>query len=355
MNISSLQKMLKKEKKLPLIIFDLINIRYLTGFTGTYARLIIDENKIYFISDSRYAEYAKNILSKNILFKQQEGDGNLFIKEICKQESIKQLYFEEHSLPFSQYKALKKSLRGVKLIPGEDVVNDVRMIKEPEEIEILKKAARITDRCFNHLLKYITEGMTEWEVAIEIESFYKKNGCTSVSFPSIVASGPGSSMPHYETSMTKKIQKGDVLLIDMGCVYEGYNSDMTRTVFIDAPDPELGKIYEIVKESQMEALTKARPGITTGKLDSIARNMINSAGYEQEFGHSLGHGYGLEVHEIPAVKKDGDVKIKKGMALTIEPGIYLPGKGGVRIEDMIIITKTACEVLTKSPKDIIII
>jgi Xaa-Pro aminopeptidase len=247
-------------------------------------------------------------------------------------------------------------LKKIKIIPvAEDPVSILRSVKEEEESTLLREACAITDRCFTHLLQYIKPGLSEWDIAVEIDYFYKRNGCTACSFDPIVASGTGSSMPHYKPSNEKKIMKGDVLLIDMGCLYKGYNSDLTRTIFVDSVDSTLGEIYNIVYEAQKKAVSSVKPGIDTRKLDSIARTLISDYGYGDNFGHGLGHGVGIEIHELPAIKKFTSAIIKKNMVITIEPGIYIPGKGGVRIEDTVLVTSGGCEILTKSSKELIVI
>ena len=340
---------------MPYLVSDLNNIRYLTGFTGSYAMLLVTEGNSFFVSDSRYEEYACSILPASVEFVLQKGDVNDIIRDICKKNGLKELFLEEHVLSLTAYLNMKKSLRGIKLIPGGNEVNYLRMTKDEDEIRILRDAAVITDQCVDHLRKIVKLGMIEWDIAVEIEYFYRKHGCRKTSFDSIVASGAGASMPHYEPSMTKKVVPGDVLMVDMGCEYNGYNSDLTRTFFINSIDPDLEKIYNIVKEAQELAVDAVRPGITTGRLDSVARDYITENGYGDNFGHSLGHGFGIEVHELPAIRKNGDVSLKKNMTITIEPGIYLPGKGGVRIEDMVLVTAKGREILTKSTKDIIVI
>lgn len=358
MNSKRLDKLLinlKKSERLPYLIFDLINIRYLTGFRGSYAYLLIDEGKTYFFSDSRYEEYAKSILHQGTEFILQEKDIVQTLKTFTGGKKYKKIFLEEHSLNLSTFLLLKNGLSRLKVVPGGDEVNSIRIIKEAEEIELIKKAVKIADECYSHILRLVKPGMLEWDLAIEIECYYKKHGCTKTSFDSIVASGKGSSMPHHVTSMTKRIEKGDILLIDMGCVYEGYNSDLTRTLFINSVDPEFEKIYQIVKNAQESAIEAVRAGISTGSLDKVARNYIAKAGYKKAFGHSLGHGVGLEVHEHPAIKSGGRFRIKENMVFTVEPGIYMPNSGGIRIEDMVLVTRDGAEVLTESSKEIIII
>jgi len=355
MRLKKIINTLRKNQRLPYLVTDLNNIRYLTGFTGSYAYLVIDEKKSYFISDSRYEEYAKSILPESVDFTLLDESFFFILKRVLKETGNRLLYLEEHALTLSTYLELKQVLRGIKLIPAGDEVNSQRMVKDESEIDILRRAAVLTDKCVDHLIKFVKPGMLEWDIAVEVEYFYRKNGCRKTSFDTIVASGKGTSMPHYETSMTKKVEKGDILLVDMGCEFEGYNSDLTRTMFVSKIDPAMVKIYSIVKKAQETAVDAIKSGITTGKLDRIARDIISKEGYGSCFGHSLGHGFGIEVHELPALRSGGDLKLKKNMTVTVEPGIYVPGLGGVRIEDMVLVTSKGHEVLTKSKRDMIII
>lgn len=355
MRIQKVRNQLKKEGKLPYLISSLTNIRYLTGFGGSYGYLIIGDNINYFISDSRYQEYAQKILPKKVKFILQEKDFFSSLKNILSAAGSEKLFIEEHSIPLSTYNVIKKKLRGYKLLPGGDVVNEVRIAKDENEIQILREAAAVTDRCFNHLLSLIKPGVIEWDIAVEIEYFYRKNGCTKTSFDSIVASGAGSSMPHYVTSMEKKIEPGDPVLIDMGCMYNGYNSDLTRTIFVHKIEDRFKEMYNIVLTAQQNAVQSIKSGLTTGELDAVARSYIANAGYGDYFGHSLGHGVGMEVHELPAVKPDGDISLQNNSVITIEPGIYVPDFGGIRIEDMVCVRAEGFDVLTQSPRELLII
>jgi len=356
MRISRLKKILSEKQAFPYLITDLNNIKYLTGYSGTNAYLVIDEKLSYFISDSRYEEYVKSILPKNSEFILQAGSTADALKVCFGKMLKKNMFVESHNMTLSQHSDFKKNLKGIKIIPMEDdPVNFIRMVKDEGEISILREAAAITDNCFYHLLKFIKPGITEWDIAVEIEMYYKKNGCTACSFDPIVASGQSSSMPHYMPSMEKKIIKGEILLIDMGCIYKGYNSDLTRTVFVGKIDNDLEKIYNIVYEAQGKAIKAVKAGLETQKLDNVARSIITDYGYGENFGHGLGHGVGIEIHEMPAVKKNSSIKLKKNMVITIEPGIYIPGSGGVRIEDMVLVTAGGSEVLTKCSKELIVI
>ena len=352
--LDALKKVLGSKDKFPYLATDLVNIRYITGFTGTYARLVVDENKSYLISDSRYEEYARAILPGPIEFILQGNNPFAALKKALAGMKKRRLFVEEHNMPLSYFLSIKKELRGVTVIPGGDEINRIRMIKDDDEIGCLREAARITDNCMSHLAGFIKPGMIEWDVAVEIEFFFRRNGCRKSSFDAIVASGGGSSMPHYETSMAKKILNDDVIIIDMGCEYRGYNSDLTRTIFMGSVDSFLREIYSIVRDAQAKAVSLAGPGVTTGRLDREARDYIRKKGFGKHFGHSLGHGLGLEVHELPAVKA-GNIRLKKNMVITIEPGIYLPQRGGVRIEDMVLITENGCEALTRFSRDFVVI
>ena len=352
--LKRLKSSLRRSERLPYLITGLLNIRYLTGFTGSHAILLLTPGKTFFISDSRYEEYARASLPSSVSFALQKGDVIPLLKDILKEGGLRRLYIDNEGLLLHTFNTLKKKLRGIKLIPSDSAVTKMRLVKGEDEIALLREAAAITDRCFSHIKNYIKPGMTEWEVSLEIERFYKQNGCRKNSFDSIVASGPGSSMPHYETSMSKVITKGEPLLIDMGCVYEGYNSDLTRTLFVGEVDSETAEIYEIVRTAQMRAIHKIKSGVKVSAIDRQARGYIEDKGYGENFGHSLGHGLGLEVHESPAVK-NSDEKLSAGMVITIEPGIYIPGKSGVRIEDMVLVGRNGADVLTKAAKDITVI
>ncbi len=355
MRLNRLKKILRREEKFPYFIPSLINITYLTGFQGSFAYLVVDEDRSFFISDSRYEEYARSMLPPSVVFVLQGNDFSETLKKVIRWTGKRKLFLEEHSLALSNYLLMKRDLRGIRLVPGGDMVNHLRMVKDEDEISSIRKAAEITDACIEHLMGIIKPGIIEWDIAVEIEYFYRKSGCSKASFDSIVASGKGSSMPHYTTSMVKRIERGDVLLLDMGCIYNGYNSDLTRTVFMTSIESEFENIYHTVREAQERALERIRPGVLTGSIDGAARDVISRAGYGKAFGHSLGHGLGLEVHELPAVKSKGDARLRKNMILTIEPGIYIPERGGVRIEDMVLVTSNGGEVLTTSSKDITVI
>ncbi|MFW6366291.1 MAG: M24 family metallopeptidase [Spirochaetota bacterium] len=355
MNIDKLYEEIKKKDSFPFLVSDITNIRYLTGFSGSYAFLLIDRGSSIFLTDTRYAEYAEGLLDgSGITLSVLNGSYTETLAGIAEDFGWTTLHVEDNAVTFAVYNELTEAL-GITILPGGDPVRPLREVKSKRETDILREAARITDACISHLASFIRTGMTEWDIVTELTHFYMQNGCDGTSFDPIVASGPGSSMPHYRSSRSKKVEYGDVLLIDMGCLYEGYNSDLTRTFFVGYVDSEFEKIYSVVNTARRHAVEAARPGITAAALDSVARTYIQEAGYGECFGHSLGHGVGLDIHESPRLKSGNDEQLRAGYTITIEPGIYLTGKGGVRIEDMVLVTEDGPEILTTFPRDIVIL
>ena len=328
------------------------NLRYLTGFTGTTGWALITREKNYFITDFRYTEQAAKqcdgyeiIQNKKPLIEE--------VAQLVNQLRLKNLAFEEDFVSYSLYVMLEE-LMETELIGVAGIVEEMREVKDSSEIAIIKKACSIADSAFTHILDYITPGKTEIEVATELDFYMRSLGATGVSFDIIVASGVRSAMPHGVASQ-KIIEKGDFVTLDFGCYYEGYVSDMTRTISIGKPSEQLVDIYDIVLEAQRRVIKEAKPGVSGIMLDNVARDYIAKNGYGEEFGHSTGHGIGLEIHEGPNVSRLAEKLLVPGNIITDEPGIYLPGIGGVRIEDDILITETGYEVLTHSSKELIVL
>ncbi|HHV98077.1 MAG TPA: aminopeptidase P family protein [Clostridiaceae bacterium] len=329
------------------------NYRYLSGFTGTFANLIITQDSAFLITDFRYVEQAAE-QAKLFEIIQYTGKLEDTLNELLISQNVNILGFEESYLSFAEYSKYKLKFSVKELIPLGRAVEELRMVKDETEIDILRKAVQIADNAFTHILGYIKPGLTELEIAAEIEYFMKKQGAEGASFETIVASGVRSSMPHGVAS-EKKVEQGDVITMDFGAIYKGYCSDMTRTVFMGRPGKEMEKIYNIVLEAQLKSLEGAHKGLKGREIDHIARKIITDAGYGENFGHSLGHGVGLEIHEEPRFSPSSNQVIENGMAVTVEPGIYVAGLGGVRIEDLIIINGRNPIVLTKSPKELIVL
>ncbi|EIJ78829.1 proline dipeptidase [Bacillus methanolicus PB1] len=335
-----------------ILITSSYNRRYMTNFTGSAGVVLIGIENAQFITDFRYTEQAaKQCEGYEIV--QHKGSIPDEVAEQVKKLGIKKLGFEQDHLSYSSFKAYEKAV-GAELVPVSSVVEKLRLIKTESEIKILKEAADIADAAFKHILEFIRPGVTELEVSNELEFFMRKAGATSSSFDIIVASGYRSALPHGVAS-EKIIESGDFVTLDFGAYYKGYVSDITRTVSVGKPDEKLKEIYDIVLEAQLRGMAGIKPGMTGKEADALTRNFIAEKGYGEYFGHSTGHGIGLEVHEGPALSIKSDIVLEPGMVVTVEPGIYIPGLGGVRIEDDTLITKDHNETLTHSTKELIIL
>ncbi|WP_285768882.1 Xaa-Pro peptidase family protein [Peribacillus sp. SI8-4] len=335
-----------------LLITSTYNRRYMTNFTGSAGVVLVSRNEAKFITDFRYVEQAaKQAAGYEIV--QHTGT---IIEEVgrqVKEMNIGTLGFEQEHLTFATYKAYEAAVEA-KLTPVSGVIENLRLIKTSSEIKILKEAAAIADAAYTHILDFIRPGITELDVSNELEFFMRKQGATSSSFDIIVASGKRSALPHG-VATDKIIEKGDFVTLDYGAYYDGYVSDITRTLAVGKPSEELINIYDIVLEAQLRGMAGIKPGMTGREADALTRNLIEEKGFGQYFGHSTGHGIGLEVHEGPALSLRSDIILEPGMAVTVEPGIYLAGVGGVRIEDDTIVTLEGNEALTHSTKELIIL
>jgi Xaa-Pro aminopeptidase len=350
--VNNLREQMKSEGISSFLITSPYNLRYLTGFTGTTGLALIGLEEAFFITDFRYTEQAaKQCVGFEIV--KNVGPILEVVADLVESKNIENLGFEESFVPFKQYVELEGLLE-VDLIPVSGMVEELREVKDEEEIAIVEKACEIADKAFSHILTYIKPGMTEIQVANELDFYMRSLGASSVSFETIVASGRRSAMPHGVAS-EKIIEQGDMITIDFGCYYNGYVSDMTRTISLGEPSDKLREIYNIVKEAQQKVLDVAKPGMTGVELDAVARDYIASKGYGEAFGHSTGHGIGLEIHEGPNVSKLAEKAFVPGNIITNEPGIYLPGIGGVRIEDDMLVTENGIKRLTHSEKELIIL
>ena len=350
--VNNLREQMKSEGISSFLITSPYNLRYLTGFTGTTGLALIGLEEAFFITDFRYTEQAaKQCVGFEIV--KNVGPILEVVADLVESKNIENLGFEESFVPFKQYVELEGLLE-VDLIPVSGMVEELREVKDEEEISIVEKACEIADKAFSHILTYIKPGMTEIQVANELDFYMRSLGASSVSFETIVASGLRSAMPHGVAS-EKVIEQGDMITIDFGCYYNGYVSDMTRTISLGEPSDKLREIYNVVKEAQQKVLDVAKPGMTGVELDAVARDYIASKGYGEAFGHSTGHGIGLEIHEGPNVSKLAEKAFVPGNIITNEPGIYLPGIGGVRIEDDMLVTENGIKRLTHSEKELIIL
>lgn len=355
--INKLQKQVKKEKIEAVLISDVANITYLSGFTNfskdeREAYLFIGKDFRYIITDGRYAEAVKKQVPHLTLFERghKKSTEDLFEKH---QGEINLLGIEEDNLTVAEFKVIKKHFKKIKHLD----VKHLRSIKLKEEIRKIETACKIADLAFGFILKKIRIGVSEKEIAGELERFIKEKG-GEISFPAIIAFGKNSSVPHHQTGETKLTKEGEFILLDFGVKFESYCSDMTRTVFFGRPSDRQKKIYETVLEAQQKAIDFINSNLKSGKEvkafqpDRVARDYIISKGYPT-IPHSLGHGIGLEVHEHPSLSPKSRETLKEGMVFSIEPGIYLPDFGGVRIEDLFVLENKNLKQITHSPKKII--
>lgn len=352
LKLQKLRKILQEQNIDGILITNEYNRRYMTGFTGTAGVAIVSQNDAVFITDFRYTEQATAQI-KDYRIVQHEATLLEEIATQVKAMGIKLLGFEKDSVSYGTYE-LYKNIIQADLVPVSGLIEKIRLIKTAQEINIIKVACEIADHAFTHILDYIKPGKTELDVSNELEFFMRQQGATQSSFDTIVASGLRSALPHG-VATNKVIEKGDFVTLDFGALYNGYISDITRTVAVGEPSEKLVEMYNTVLASQLLALEKVGPGLTGIQADAIARDYLTEKGYGEAFGHSLGHGIGLEVHEGPGLSKRSNTVLEPGMAVTIEPGVYVPGVGGVRIEDDILITESGNELLTHSTKELIIL
>ncbi|MBR6701187.1 MAG: aminopeptidase P family protein [Firmicutes bacterium] len=326
------------------------NVIYLSDFKSSNCFVLLTGKENYIITDFRYIEAAGNNKAglTPVLI-----DRVFTVFDFINKLGIKSLAVEEDDISYNFYKMMCSKFKGI-LKSADGLVEKLRIIKDEYEMECLRKAEAIGDLAFTHLQGYVKAGMTEKEVAFELEYFMRTNGADCLSFDSIVVSGSRSSLPHGMPS-DKKIEQGDFITLDYGCKIGGYCSDMTRNLLLGEPTKEQEDVYNIVKEAQQKSLEAVFTGKSVVDIDMTARDIIKYYGYGEYFGHGLGHGVGLEIHEAPTLGPKGTETLSPGMAVTIEPGIYLPGKFGVRIEDLVLVTESGYEVLSSSNKDLIII
>ena len=315
--------------------------------------LLIFKECAYLIIDFRYIEKARNTV-KNCTVMEQENLTEQ-INSLMKKHNAKSLAVESMDMTLSRMSFLEKKFPDIEFIKSDELSNniyDMRTIKSTEEIEKIHKAQKIAEKAFDEILGFIRPGVTEREIALKLDNCMLENGAEGLSFETIALAGANTSMPHGVPG-NYKVKNGDFVLMDFGAVYDGYHSDMTRTVCVGQSSEKMGKIYDIVLKAQLEALKKVKSGITGSELDGYARDIIDESGYGDFFGHSLGHGVGMEIHEFPTASSKSETILKENMVVTVEPGIYLPGEFGVRIEDFVVVTENSHQNLTNCPKKLI--
>ena len=326
---------------------------YAVGFHGE-GNVVVTAEKCFYFTDSRYIEAAGNLITgAEIAMTGHSRNYRAMVQEVIDQCHIETLGFEESYLSVADYELWDKGLTA-KLVPAQKLVNDLRAAKDAGEISLMRKAQEITDRAFDEICRFIRPGMTEKEIAARLQYDMLRFGAEKMSFDPIVVSGPNGSLPHGIPS-DKPVEKGEFITMDFGCKYGGYCSDMTRTVALGEPTGEMKKVYQTVLEAQLAGIAVTKAGVPGKSIDAAARKVIADAGYGDNFGHGYGHSLGIEIHESPNANTREETLLPVGAVVSAEPGIYLPGKFGVRIEDVTVLTADGCEILTKSPKELIIL
>lgn len=325
------------------------NIYYLSGFWGSAGTIFVSKNRRIFVTDDRYALIAKQTVKDFDVVSSRTALQE--IASIIEEDGLETIGFEDE-VSYGYYQALQGVFSGYDLVPTNQVVEKLRWIKDEGEVAIIRQACRISDQAFVDALDFIKPGKTELEVANFLDFRMRELGASGISFDTIAASGPRSAMPHG-VATDKVIQSGESLTLDFGCIFEHYVSDMTRTIHIGEVTDEERAIYDIVLRANNAVIEQAKAGQTYVDYDRVARAIIEEAGYGDKFTHGIGHGMGLDVHEQPFFRGEG--ALQAGMVVTDEPGIYLDGKYGLRIEDDLLITETGCEVLTHAPKELIVL
>ena len=347
-----LRRMISKNHLDGLLVTSFTNVAYLTGFTGDDSYLVVGRNDQLLFSDERYRTQLEQECPDLPI--EIRGPGKKMLRSVAnglEKMKARKLAIEANSVTVGLRDALATVLAKIELVPTDGWVEQLRMVKDREEISRTREACKQAERAFQVVRALLTEEMTELQVAAELEYQARRFGAKGLSFPPIVAVGPRAALPHASPT-SRKIGASDFTLIDWGA-HEGlYVSDLTRILVTGKISPKLRKIYNVVLKAQLAAIQAIAPGVTCEKVDTVARDIIAKAGYDKQFGHGLGHGTGLDIHEAPRLSQGQSTVLKAGMIVTVEPGIYLPGWGGVRIEDDILVTRNGHEVLTSVPKQL---
>ena len=341
--VGSLLKILKKSGCDSFFVTDETNVTYLSGFLGKDSMLLVTPKKRFLITDSRYTEEARKTAPgfETVTVRHSTYDT---VRELASANRLGRMAFESMNLPYEVANRLSSALGKTKLVPSRNSVEVIRSVKEPTEVAAIRRSIKLAKAVLGQAMKAARPGVEETNLANMIESWFVENGAR-MSFESIVASGKNAAMPHARPGKTK-IRNNSFVMIDLGAKLGLYNSDITRMVTLGKQDSRFKKIYGIVAEAHDRAIATVRPGVRIAEVDNAARGHIERSGYGKFFGHATGHGVGMSIHEEPSVSRSNPAALEAGMVLTVEPAIYIPGFGGVRIEDMILVTEKGCKVLT---------
>ncbi len=322
-----------------------VNVSYLVDFPSQESWLMVSRNKVFYITDGRYILDAQTSLPKNIEVVKYSKSFFHTVFELANHLKIQRLGFDDRHISLASFKKLKKSVkRKIKLISVVDSVESLRMIKTRKEVKKIDQAINLTLECYAYAKRFIRFNMTEEDILKKLDRYVKNHGA-KFSFPPIIASGPNSCLPHARVT-SRKVRRGEPIIIDMGIDINGYKSDLTRVFFLGKIPHQITDVYNFVRQAQQIAINKVRPGIEISKIDQEARNFLKKNDLDKLFNHSLGHGIGLEVHEAPAISLKNSSVLQEGMIFTIEPGVYFPGQFGIRVEDMILVTSSGCKILS---------
>jgi Xaa-Pro aminopeptidase len=331
----------------PLIVTNPVNVRYLTGFRSSNAVLVVDQERVRVFTDFRYAEAARALAGAELV-----QTARSLLADVGAAVAPGPLGFEPGHLTFDRWQTLRDA--GVELVPRAGQVEALRAVKSEEEVAGIRHAAVVADRALEALAKEPFVGRSEKEIAWRLRELLHAHGADDVSFETIVASGPNGALPHARPT-DRLVGRDELVTVDWGCLADGWCSDCTRTFATGRLADDLARIYDVCREAQAAAVERIRPGMTGPEADAIAREIIDAAGYAAEFGHGLGHGVGMDVHEAPALRPESSDVLEVGMVVTVEPGIYVPGRGGVRIEDLCVVREGGLEPLTSYRKDLVVV
>ncbi len=339
-----------------LLVTKLANVRYLSGFTGSAGIILVTPDDALFVTDGRYTERAKEELGAAGVDVRIEigltasAQRELLVDAVPVGE---RLALEDHTVTWAQQREYAAAFEGVEIIPGGTVVEELRRVKDDGEVDRIRAACAIADDAFQSLLSRLGDGVTERQFALELEFAMRERGASGNSFDPIIASGPNGAKPHHMPS-DRVIERNELVVCDFGCIVDGYCSDMTRTVSVGDPGPDARRVYDVVLHSQQAGRARVAADVACAEIDRASRDVIAEAGWADAFSHSTGHGVGLEIHEAPRVASTADDTLLVGDVVTVEPGVYLPGVGGVRIEDTVVVGATGSDPLTLTPKELVL-
>lgn len=334
------------------LVTGLTNVRYLTGFTGSNGQALVTADGGVFLTDGRYTEQSRHEVPDldRVTYASSLPHA---VAEQAARLGVRRLGFEAHQVTVRLHERLTDAAQGVELVAGGEEVERIRWVKDDEELDLLRRAQAVTDQAFDDVLDELAVGISEQQVARHLEALLRRDGADGLAFDPIVAFGEHAAEPHHEPAH-RTLDEGDVIKLDFGALFGGYHADMTRTVAFGEPASELRKIHDIVRQAQQAGIDAVREGVTGAEVDAAARGVIDGAGYGEAFSHGLGHGVGLDIHEGPRLGRDfADHVLPARAVVTVEPGIYVPGLGGVRIEDMVEVAADGCRVIGNASRELI--